>query len=257
VVDMSGYTTGIKELDDEIEGIKKGSNIMLIGPPMSGKKAILNYMAYYSIAKNDNAVIKVATSESGTQFLELFKENKLNLPKERFGIVDCFTKSFSSNAIENENIKIVNSPADLTGINVKIRQFFEEFFIKKNVHNVQVHIDSLSTILMYSNIQVVFRFLHVLTGRIKASGTLGIYVVDSGVHNETEITTLKQLCDGVIEIKSENDANLIRIVGLSSKPTPWFDYEIDGLNVRIQRKKKNQLNVENVGHHNNRALCMT
>jgi KaiC/GvpD/RAD55 family RecA-like ATPase len=254
VVEMSEYTTGIKELDDAIRGIKKGSNIMLIGPPMSGKKAILNYIAYYSIAKNDNAVITVATSESGTHFLELFKENKLNLPKERFGIVDCFTKSFGSNAIETENIKIANSPADLTGINVKISQFFEGFFIKMNVHNVQVHIDSLSTILMYSNIQVVFRFLHVLTGRIKAAGAIGIYVVDSGMHDETEITTLKQLCNGVIEIKSENDTNFIRIVGLSPKPTPWFEYEIDRWNVRIQRKEKNQFTVKS---YNNHALCVT
>ena len=34
---MKEYTIGIKELDDAIGGIKKGANIMLIGPPMSGK----------------------------------------------------------------------------------------------------------------------------------------------------------------------------------------------------------------------------
>src|SRR3990172_13257586 len=104
---MSDYTTGIKELDDAIGGIKKGSNIMLIGPPMSGKKAILNYITYYSVTQNENAVITVATSESGPQILELFKENKLNLLKERIGIVDCFTKSLGSDAIENDNTKIV------------------------------------------------------------------------------------------------------------------------------------------------------
>jgi len=29
--------------------------------------------------------------------------------------------------VENENIKIASSPVDLTGIGVKISQFFEEF----------------------------------------------------------------------------------------------------------------------------------
>lgn len=254
---MSRYTTCIKELDEAIGEIKKGSNIMLIGPPMSGKNVILNYISCYSIVKNENAIITVATSESGTRFLELFKENKLNLPKERIGIVDCFTKSLGGNAIENEYTKIANSPADLTGINVKISQFFQDFFIKRNIRNIEVHINSLSTILMYSNIQVVFRFLHVLTARIKAAGALGIYVVDSGVHDEKEITTLKQLCDGIIEIKSENDTNFIRIVGLSPKPTPWFEYEVDGWSVRIQRKQKDQLTVnpENVECHNHHVLC--
>jgi KaiC/GvpD/RAD55 family RecA-like ATPase len=237
VIGMNDYTTGIKEFDDAIGGIKKGSNIILIGPPMSGKKTILNYIAYYSIAKNKNAIITVATSESGTRFLELFKENELNLPKERIGIVDCFTKSLGNDAIENENTKMVNNPADLTGINVKISQFFEEFFIKKNMRNIQLHINSLSTILMYSNIQVVFRFLHVLTGRIKAFGALGIYVVDSGMHDEMEITALKQLCNGTIEIKSENDRNYFRGVGLLPKPTPWLEYEINEANVMIVGEK--------------------
>jgi hypothetical protein len=88
---------------------------------------------------------------------------------------------------------------------------------------------------MYSNIQTVFRFLHVFTGRIKAAGALGIYMIESGMHDEQAIATLKQLFDGLIEIKSENDKNLIRIVGVSPKPTPWFEYEIEGSNLKISR----------------------
>ncbi|MDP2766067.1 MAG: ATPase domain-containing protein [Candidatus Methanoperedens sp.] len=232
---MSDYTIGIKELDDAIGGIKKGSNIMLIGPPMSGKEAILNLIAYHGAINNENAIIMVTTRESATHILDWFKENKLTLPMSRIGIVDCVTKTLGGTAVENENIKIASSPVDLTGIGVKISQFFEEFFMKKNIRKIQLHINSLSTILMYSNIQTVFRFLHVFTGRIKAAGALGIYVIESGMHEEQAIATLKQLFDGMIEIKSENDKNLIRVVGLSSKPTPWFEYEIEGANVKISR----------------------
>ncbi|TRZ92583.1 MAG: recombinase RecA, partial [Methanosarcinales archaeon] len=31
----------------------------------------------------------------------------------------------------------------------------------------------------------------------------------------------------------ENDKNFIRAVGLSPKPTPWFEYEIEGADVKI------------------------
>ncbi len=234
---MSDYTLGIKELDDAVGGIKKGSNIMFIGPPMSGKEAILNHIVYHGATKNENAIITVTTRESAAHILEWFKENKLTLPMSRIGIVDCVTKTLGGAAVESENIKIASSPVDLTGIGVKISQFFEEFFMKKNTRQIQLHINSLSTILMYSNIQTVFRFLHVFTGRIKAAGALGIYVIESGMHDEQAIATLKQLFDGMIEIKSENDKNLIRIAGLSSKPTPWFEYEIEGANVRILRGK--------------------
>ncbi len=234
---MSDYTLGIKELDAAIGGIRKGSNIMLIGPPMSGKEVILYYIMYYGAAKNENAVITVTTRESATNILEWFKEHKLVLPLARIGIVDCVTKTLGGAAVENENIKIASSPVDLTGIGVKISQFFEEYYMKKNIRKTQLHINSLSTILMYSNIQTVFRFLHVFTGRIKATGALGIYTIESGMHDEQSIATLKQLFDGMIEIKSENDRNFIRVVGLSPKPTPWFEYEIEGANVKIVGRK--------------------
>jgi KaiC/GvpD/RAD55 family RecA-like ATPase len=234
---MSDYTLGIKELDAAIGGIRKGSNIMLIGPPMSGKEVILYYIMYYGAAKNENAVITVTTRESATNILEWFKEHKLVLPLARIGIVDCVTKTLGGAAVENENIKIASSPVDLTGIGVKISQFFEEYYMKKNIRKTQLHINSLSTILMYSNIQTVFRFLHVFTGRIKATGALGIYTIESGMHDEQSIATLKQLFDGMIEIKSENDKNFIRVVGLSPKPTPWFEYEIEGANVKIVGRK--------------------
>lgn len=69
---MSDYTLGIKELDDAIEGIKKGSNIMLIGPSMSGKESILYHIMYHGAAKNDDAVINVTTHEPAAHILGLW-----------------------------------------------------------------------------------------------------------------------------------------------------------------------------------------
>ena len=230
---MGDYTLGIKELDNAIEGIRKGSNILMIGPPMCQKEIILYNIMYHGAEVNENAVIIVSTNDSGTQILDWFKKNKSLIPQSRIGIIDCITKTIGGDAIENENIKMAVSPLDLTGIGVRIGQFFEGFLNKNDFKKIQLHINSLSTILMYSNINTVFRFIHVFTGRIKAAGALGIYVMDSGTHGEQAIATLKQLFDGVIEIKTENDVNYIRIIGLSAKPTPWFEYEIEGGNLKI------------------------
>jgi KaiC/GvpD/RAD55 family RecA-like ATPase len=225
---MSDYTLGIKELDNAIGGIRKGSNIMLIGPPMGQKEVILRNIMFHSASINENAVITVTNRESAAQILEWFKENKLVLPLSIVGIIDCITKSIGGDTLDTENIRFASSPVDLTVIGIRIGQFFDDFLIKKNNQKIQLHINSLSAILMYSNIQTVFRFMHVLTCRIKEAGALGIFVVDSGMHDDHTITTLKQLFDGIVEIKSENDRNYIRIVGLSSKPIPWLEYEIEG-----------------------------
>ena len=229
--------TGISKLDEMLGGgIKKGANIMLIGPPMSGKKIISNYIMYYGAARNENAVIEVNTYEPGYLILERLKENKLNLTLSKVGIVDCLTRMIGIETYEDESIKIASSSVDLTDIGVKISQHFENFFTKKNIRKIQLNINSLSTLLMYSNIKTVFRFLQVFTGRIKAAGGLGIYVIESGVHDMQVITALSQLFDGKIEIKSEKDKNFLRIVGLLPKPTQWLEYEINNANVRILGK---------------------
>jgi archaellum biogenesis ATPase FlaH len=223
---MSDYTLGIKELDNAIGGIKKGSNILLIVPSMSKREDILRDIMYYGSSKNENGIITVTTRESATHVLEWFTRNGLTLPLSRIGIVDCVTKMNGGNVLENENIKTANSPADLTGIGVRISQFFEEFYLKKNILQIQLHVDSLSTILMYSNIETIFKFFHVFTCRIKDNGGMGIYLMETGMHGEQTMTILKHLFDGIIEVKSENDRNLIKVVGFSSKPTPFFEYEI-------------------------------
>jgi len=230
---MGDYTLGIKELDNAIGSIRKGSNILMIGPPMSQKEIILYNIIYHGASVNENAVVIVTTHDSGTQILDWLKKNKPTFPLSGFGIIDCITKTIGGDSVETENIKKAVSPLDLTGIGVRIGIFFEDFLKKKDFKKIQLHINSLSTLLMYSNINTVFRFIHVFTGRIKAADALGIFVLESGMHDEQAIATLKQLFDGVIEIKTEKDVNYIRIFGLSSKPTPWLEYEIEGGNMRI------------------------
>jgi len=51
---MNDYTLGIKEIDDQIGGIRKGSNILLIRPSMSGKEHISNHIIHDNTVKNDN-----------------------------------------------------------------------------------------------------------------------------------------------------------------------------------------------------------
>lgn len=135
---MNDFMFGIKELDSITGSIKKGSNIMLIGPPMSGKETILNNIMYNGAVKNGNAVIKVTTRNPASQILEWFNENNMSLPDSKIGIIDCITKTIGKEAVETENIKIANSPVDLTGIGVKISQFFEDFFIKKKIDRKSV-----------------------------------------------------------------------------------------------------------------------
>jgi len=227
------YKLGISKLDELIGNIRGGTNIMMIGPPMSGKEDITNIIAYQGLADANGAII-VSTREPGNNVIEWFERNNLVVPMDRIGIVDCVTRTLGFGASDTECIKMASSPVDLTGIGVKISQFCERFWMEMHLPETRLCINSLSTILMYSNLQTVFRFLHVFTGRIKAANALGIYVIEEGMHDDRTIVTLKQLFDGVIEIRENEGGYQIRAIGLTPKPTQWFDYEIDGANVVLR-----------------------
>jgi hypothetical protein len=53
--------------------------------------------------------------------IERFKKLEPNLLLSRVGFVDCVSKKYGSTAVENENIKLVSGPEDLTAIGINIR----------------------------------------------------------------------------------------------------------------------------------------
>jgi len=232
---MTDYILGIPGLDEAIGSVRGGSNIMLIGPPMCGKEVIANNILYSGLSIDEAAVL-VTTTISGEDALKWFKQNGLDTDryKNKFGIVDCVSQTIGLSIGDSENIKRVSSPVNLTGISVSITNFFEDFWMKKNVRKIRLCIHSLSTMLMYSNLQTVFRFLHVFTGRIKSVEAIGIYIVEQGMHDAQTITTLKQLVDGVIEIETDKDINFMRAAGIAPKPTKWYEYEVSGAKINVK-----------------------
>jgi len=205
------YKLGISRLDELIGDIKSGTNIMMIGPPISGKDDIANIIAYQGLL-DANAAVIVSTREPGNNVLEWFERYNLDVPMDRIGIVDCVTRTLGFGAPDTDNIKMASSPVDLTGIGVKISQFFEHFWMEMHLRETRLCINSF----------------------IKAANALGIYVIEEGMHDEKTIVTLKQLFDGMIEIRESEEGYQIRAVGFTPKPTPWFDYEIDGANIVLR-----------------------
>jgi len=63
---------------------------------------------------------------------------------------------------------------------------------------------------MYADLQTVFRFLHVFTGRIQSVDGLGVFCIDSTSHDDQAMNTLTQLFDGVIRM-SEDEPPEVRL----------------------------------------------
>lgn len=202
--------------------VEPGTNLLMAGPPMTGKRSL----ALQILAEGTNSgegTIVVTTKDSGEKILEDFRSYATDVDSVPVGVVDCVTKQQGMrNSQASEHVAYASSPVDMTGIGIKLSEFLQHFYQDLSIKHNRILLYSLSTLLMYSNLQTVFRFLHVFTGRIQSADALGVFVIDSTAHDEQTMSTLRQLFDGEIQVREgENHETEIRVTGLADVDANW------------------------------------
>ncbi|WIV66301.1 RAD55 family ATPase [Natrialbaceae archaeon AArc-T1-2] len=184
-----------------------GTNVLLTGEPLTGKRNLgLDVLA--SGATRGEGSIVVTTKDSADKVLSTF-DGRLGpdttIADVDVGIVDCVSRQRGVETTEADpRIKYASSPVDMTGVGIGVSEFLQEFYESRGLSRNRILLHSISTLLMYTDLKTVFRFLHVFTGRVQSADALGIYVIDSTAHDDETMNTLKQLFDGLIEV-SEGD----------------------------------------------------
>ncbi|MFC7236011.1 RAD55 family ATPase [Halosegnis marinus] len=188
--------------------VAPGTNLLLSGPPLSGKTAV-GYELLEAGARRGEGALVVSNKHSAervrAEHPDLFE---YDVP---VGIVDCVTKHQGQGTIaDTDLVQYASSPEDMTGIGIKFSELLEQFYSRQGVTRNRALFVSVSTLLMYSDLQTVFRFLHVFTSRIENADALGLFVIQSEAHDAQTMNTLSQLFDGVIETDEEGEltANL-------------------------------------------------
>jgi KaiC/GvpD/RAD55 family RecA-like ATPase len=189
-----------------------GSNVLVSGPPLTGKRRIaLEILA--AGTQNGEGVIVVTTKDSAEKVLSQYGEivGSGDIP---VGIVDCVTQQRGVDSVDDPRVKYASSPVDMTGIGINLSEYLEEFYESRGIERNRVLLHSVSTLLMYSNLETVFRFLHVFTGRVQSANALGVHVIDSTAHDDQTINTLKQLYDGLLMVEEGEDGPVVRRQGI-------------------------------------------
>lgn len=142
--------------------------------------------------------------------------------------------------------KFVTSPVDLTSMGIKFSRMAEDMW-KEGVMAeppgpmpppLRLCVNSVSTLLMYSRLEMTFRFLHVITNRVKKLEGIGIYVLNSESFDERTVSAIKQLMSMVLEVKADGEGQgterSFRIVGIRGRTTPWIRYFYDDGTLTIE-----------------------
>ncbi|MFB6354107.1 MAG: hypothetical protein ABEJ92_08490 [Halobacteriales archaeon] len=91
----------------------------------------------------------------------------------------------------------VSSPGDMTGIGIEYGNFVDDWDDAR--HRLLVCFHTLTTFLQYAELRDVYRFIHALTGRVRAAGGMAHYHLDPEAHDERTVNTLLGLFDAAVE----------------------------------------------------------
>ncbi|WP_331232523.1 RAD55 family ATPase [Natronorarus salvus] len=198
------------ELDDVLAAprVRPGTNLLVTGSPMAGKRMVGLDVLAAGTDRGEGAIV-VTTTDGAAHVLSQYVERADLTPETPIGVVDCVSRHQGIDPVTDDRVSYAASPVDMTTIGVELSSYLESFSRERGLRRNRVLVHSLSTLLMYAELGTVFRFVHVLTGRLQSAGALGLCVIDSTTHDDRTMNTLKQLFDGVVAVEESGEPRLL------------------------------------------------
>lgn len=100
-------------------------------------------------------------------------------------------------------VESVQGGGNLTRLGVTISKYLSDW--QESDRSVSFCFESITPMLHYMEAQQVYRFLHQLTGQMKATDAVGHYHMDPDAHDEVEIPRFKTLFDAVVRRTEDDD----------------------------------------------------
>jgi len=204
--------TGCKAIDERIGGFRRGAIILVLGPPMGGKRSICRNFITRGLRLGEGCIVS-CTNMTAEQEHEEFKrilgsDADKFLNEGRLAYIDLFSAAIGAPLEEKQYIKRIPSASDLTSYNVALRELLSS--MRRRELEVRLLFDSVSTLLLYNPFQTVSRFLHVLFGKLRAMRVTGLFLLEEEAHERSVVATVMGMCNGVLRVKSEDGKRLIK-----------------------------------------------
>ena len=177
-------SSGVPALDKLLaDGYPDKSTILVVGPPGIGKEALGYWFTHSGLVQGDFCLYVTRLSVK-----EVLQDEK------GFGI-DTQQRVPFWFASEGGQVKYdVN---DLAGLSFNIKEI-----LKQNAgRRVRIVIDTVSSLLMLNQPEVIYRFLTQLFADVKLYDAVLLATLEEGMHKPEVLAAMQQLFDGVVELR--------------------------------------------------------
>ena len=132
--------------------------------------------------------------------VSLIENAEKELKEKKMVFVDLVSESAGIQKMQSPNVHYLESPQNLLDLSLLIEREISAVAAEDRF----TVIDSLSTLLLYNKAEVVEKFLHNLTGKLRAAQAIGVFLAVRLKENEDTLRGLSQFCDQVAAISETN-----------------------------------------------------
>lgn len=163
------------------------------------------YEALHHLPVSTMNLLVLSYRHSPDTWLQQWREHGGTVPQE-FGFIRCgaTTRSTASSEQHRETgrfpsrVEVVPDPADVSTLKEYIRAYFNKW--TGNGQQTVIYLDSLAPVLQSLGLDATYKFLHILTGRIKSINGYGYYLMRPEADNPELDNLLRDLVDEWIEL---------------------------------------------------------
>jgi len=192
------------ELQDFINNLQENKIVLFLIDPKKYMQRNLSVLKVF-INQNMFSGIYVTVNRPFDTLMKIMKGRGINTEKIFF--IDCITKMLPGSSEKpldskskyerTKNCIFIPSPSRLTEIGLALSEALSGI---ENPQNKFLYLDSLSTLLIYNDIDTIVKFVHFLSTRIRLYGIVGIIMcveksIDERLHN-----ILLEICDLIVEV---------------------------------------------------------
>jgi hypothetical protein len=199
---MSERAGSAEEPKPEFSELSDVSNVLLLAPSLGGQGGDVCLDLLSRTPPSETNVLAITYTDTPEEWVDNWTAHA-GISPIRGGIVSI-GQGGTDVSDPSWAVKTVENPSDLTGIGIELSELLSGMATAAGEdEHIAVCFDGVTSLLQYADLQRAFRFLHVVTGRVKTVGGTGHFHLDPEAHDTQTLATLKGLFDAVVEVNED------------------------------------------------------
>lgn len=180
-----------------VGSLPPGTRLLCLSPPLAGGRTVAHRLIASGLDRGEAAVIVSTDRGPDSVRSDVAKHVDASTADgalDRLAVVSC---TEAGGRTDDPLVEHVTSPSDLTGIGIAFSSLLDRLDTGAAA-GLRIVVDSLSSLLVYSGVERVFRFAHAFAGRLADIDAIGLFLLQPGPNAE-QVGTFEGLFDGVLE----------------------------------------------------------